>query len=368
MIYRVVVDRYEMYTDNDDIALISPSLTIELNAAGSLEFTLPPEHNYYDVPRILNSNVEVYEEDEMIWYGRPTEISIDFYNQKRIYCEGALSYLNDTIIKKKKYTGTGVRTVLNDIIDNHNSLVDEDRRKFEVGNVTVDDESLIKDISYEKSLDVLNSLIEDYGGYLFVNKVNGKNTIDWLKELPEGYSQPIVFGLNLEEMTQKTVASEFATSIIPYGRLNNDDVTVSSVNNGLDYIDSDAVSEYGRIMQAVDFGDVTSIRALYNLGVHWLEENQFDMLSIDIDAAELHYIVSKNRCFNNAVVVSGEDTGITLADKFPAFKVGQTIHCTSYPHLVDRDFPLTKITIELDNAAKKITMGSSKERYISSRK
>lgn len=363
MIYRVVVDRYDMYMDDDDVALISPSVEIELNAAGSFEFTLPPTHPYYDVPQILNSNVEVYEDDEMIWYGRPTEIDIDFYNQKKIYCEGALGFLNDTIIRKKKYTGTGVQTVLRELITEHNRYVDEPRRQFTIGQITVDDESLVKDISYEKTWDSINSLVEDYGGYLFVRKENGTNILDWLKELPYEGDQPIVFGVNLMDITQKTISSDFKTCIIPYGRLNNDDVTIESVNHGLDYIDSDAVAEYGRISEAVDFGDVTSIQSLYNLGVRWLENNQFDMYSVEVDAAELHYLIKTNKCFTNMV-----STGTTsLSEMFPAFKVGQIIHCTSYPHLLDRDFPLTKISLALDTAAKKITIGSQKERYISSK-
>lgn len=362
MIYRIILDRYDMYMDNGDVSLISPRVSIELNAAGSFEFTIPPTHPYYDIPQILNSNVEVYEDDEMIWYGRPTEINIDFYNQKKVYCEGALGFFNDTIIRKLKYTGEGVRTVLQDIINNHNQGVDEIRRQFTIGNITVDDESLNKDYSYEKTWDAINSLVEDYGGYLFVRKENGTNVLDWLKELPYEGKQPISFGINLLDITQKIISSEFCTSVVPYGRLNNDDVTIESVNHGNDYIDSEAVQEYGRITQAVDFGDVTSIQSLYNLGVHWLEDNQFDMYSVEVDAAELHYLMMENRIFNNMV-----SAGTDVNDLFPAFKVGQTVHCTSYPHLVDRDFPLTKIEIELDTAAKKITIGSAKERYISSK-
>ena len=41
------------------------------------------------------------------------------------------------------------------------------------------------------------------------------------------------------------------------------------------------------------------------------------------------------------------------------FRVGQTIHCRSVPHLLDRDFPLVSLEIKLDTAAKQITLGTT---------
>ena len=40
------------------------------------------------------------------------------------------------------------------------------------------------------------------------------------------------------------------------------------------------------------------------------------------------------------------------------------VHCHSVPHLLDKAFPLLRISISLDSAAKKITLGSQKSQTL----
>ena len=64
MIYRVVLDDlYDLHTSDINCMLLNPSLELEMNSAGSFNFTLPPTHPYWDSIEILKSTIDVYEAD-----------------------------------------------------------------------------------------------------------------------------------------------------------------------------------------------------------------------------------------------------------------------------------------------------------------
>ena len=64
---------------------------------------------------------------------------------------------------------------------------------------------------------------------------------------------------------------------------------------------------------------------------------QFDHLVIECSAAELHL----------------------QNENYEPFRIGQMIRCRSIPHLIDKTFPLVKLTLRLDTAAKQITLGTA---------
>jgi hypothetical protein len=98
MIYRVIMDGNDILNYQEKpFILINPSLSMELNTAGSFEFTMPPAHAFYDMVRPLSSTIEVYEDETLLWFGRPVEVETDFFKQKQIYCEGALSFFSDSV-------------------------------------------------------------------------------------------------------------------------------------------------------------------------------------------------------------------------------------------------------------------------------
>jgi hypothetical protein len=49
---------------------------------------------------------------------------------------------------------------------------------------------------------------------------------------------------------------------------------------------------------------------------------------------------------------------------YEQLRVGQMVRCHSVPHLLDREFPLTRLSIRLDTAAKQITLGSAKRQSL----
>ena len=97
---------YTDYACEPSQTLVSPKLTLEANAAGSLEFSVLPGQDGYDntYTRPRNGYLVVLKDGEPIWDGRVTTRDMDWNNTKSIYAEGALSYLNDIMIQSLEDT------------------------------------------------------------------------------------------------------------------------------------------------------------------------------------------------------------------------------------------------------------------------
>lgn len=346
MIYRVLMDGTDIlnYQEKPYI-LVSPTLTMELNAAGSFEFTMPPAHALYDAVKPLASTIVVYEDETLLWYGRPIEVRTDFYKQKTIYCEGALAFFNDSVQRLHEYESISVHTFFRTVIENHNAQVNADRQ-FTVGNITVADRKVYRKLNYDSTFNVLKrQCLNAEGGYLFLRREDGINYIDWYAEVPLDSNQPVEFGLNMLDLSRVFDGSGIATCVIPLGENveeTGEPLTVASVNNGSDLIESEAVADYGYITKAVSFNGVSHPDTLYEDGLEYLESTQFDNMTVECTAAELHW----------------------QNGNYGLFRVGQKIHCRSIPHLLDRYFDLLKITLRLDTAEKQITLGSTKKQTL----
>lgn len=344
MIYRIKLDDNDIYGTQPDLSLVSPSVSIELNSAGSSRFTMPKGHKYYDAPRILTSDVDIYENDNLIWFGRVLEINMSMNLDKEIICEGPLAFFNDSIQRPRKYDNTPIYVIFQDIITNHNNYTSQNRR-FTIGRVNVQNINVSYEINYEKTKDILETLcLNSIGGYFFFRKEDGINYIDWLEDLEEESIQPVKFGLNIVDISKYINGSDLRTAILPLGQeIDGQRITITSVYGGSDFVDSDAVNTYGRILEVVEFDDIGRPDELLSAAQKWLSYQQFDPITIKCDAAELNY----------------------LDDAYPTFSVGQLIHVESTPHLIDTNLPLISIEINMDSAVKKISIGTPEKRELS---
>lgn len=346
MQYRVIMDGNDILNFQEkSYILLHPSLEIELNTAGSFDFTIPPCHMFYADIHPLISTIEVYEDEDLLWFGRPVEIKTDYLKNKQVYCEGALSFFNDTVQRPHEYNSIYVHDFFTTVISAHNEQVSPSRQ-FTVGNITVENKKVYRMLRYESTFDVLKrQCLNAEGGYFFIRREDGTNYIDWLVEMPYSTNQPVEFGLNLLDITSGFNGSSIVTCVLPLGETDKEtgeELTIASVNNGSDVIDSEAAETYGRITKAVQFNGVRYPDTLYEDGLEYLASHQFDGLLIECSAAELH--------FQNP--------------NYEKFRVGQTVRCHSIPHLMDKNFPLLKMSISLDSAAKKITLGSQKKQTL----
>ena len=231
---------------------------------------------------------------------------------------------------------SSVRAYLERLIAVHNSKVAANRQ-FSLGAVTVVDKNFpIYYTNYEKTMEILNTLVEQYGGHLRVRKVNGVRYLDYLAEYPDTCSQVIQFGSNLIDFTRKWDSTEFATVIVPLGNRLEDSpiealdayLTVESVNRGSMYVQSnEAVAAYGWIEKTVTWDDVSDPAVLLEKAKTYLTDIQFDNLELELSALDLHYLDVKTE----------------------AVKLLDEIRVISRPHGLDRMFPVKKLDIPLDN-------------------
>lgn len=337
--YAIYADDVCIYNDVfslNDMKVVSPKLTLEDNAAGSLTMSLPPTNKAYNTIQRLTTDISVRKDGAEIWAGRVLSESKDFWNTRTLTCEGELAFFNDSTQPPAEYAGLSVREYLEKLIAVHNSKVPANRQ-FTIGAVTVYDEAFpTRYTNYEKTIALFNDLVETYGGHLRVRKVDGIRYLDYLEEYPDTCSQVIQFGSNLIEFTRNWDSSEFATVIVPLGaRLDDSPIealdaylTVESVNDGSIYVQSsEAVAIYGWIEKTVNWDDVTDPEELLEKAKAYLTDLQFDNLELELSALDLHYLDVKTE----------------------AVKFLDEIQVISRPHGLNRLFPVTKLEIPLDS-------------------
>ena len=337
--YSIYADDVCIYSDVfalESMKVISPKLTLEDNAAGSLTMKLPQKNVGYGSIARMTTDISVQKDGVEIWAGRVLSESMDFYNNRDLYCEGELAYFNDSTQPPAEFSGQSIRAYLEELIRVHNSKVGANRQ-FSIGAVTMVDENFpTYYTNNDKTLAILNALIEKYGGHMRVRKVDGVRYLDYLAEYPDTCSQVIQFGSNMIDFTKQWDSTEFATVIVPLGNRLDDSpiealdayLTVESVNNGSMYVKSDeAFAAYGWIEKVVTWNDVSDPVVLLEKAKAYLRDLQFDNMELELSALDLHYL----------------DVSIE------AVKLLDEIRVISRPHGLDRMFPVTKLEIPLDN-------------------
>ena len=350
--YQILCDGYILHDSTiDELKVINPKCSLEINKTGALNFKMPPGHPYYDKIKKHTSQITLCQDDKVLFCGRVLNDESDFENIKVVECEGELSYFIDTIQRPKTYTlngGNTIKSYLSDIVSIHNSQVDE-MKQFIVGNVTVDTTSFNSTSNYDTTQSLMDKLISTYGGMFKVRHSDGKRYLDYVKEFTN-CNQTIQFGKNLIDLTKYLKGEDIYTAIIPVGakvesESTNDTtseikqkITISSLANSLDgtiqktgdYIyDVDAVKKWGWIWKKLDLSKVDDPNELLRVAKETLKNSVNDTLSIDLTAVDLHLL----------------DVDID------SIVIGDKIQCVSTPHDINTMLIVQSMTIDIDNPA-----------------
>lgn len=222
-----------LYRPNDPQALVlSPKLTREVSKGGSLVFTMTRDHAQYDMLQKLSTVVQVQRDGKEIWRGRVLKHEADFYNRRVVYCEGALSYFNDSSITPFNCKGT-LRQFLQHLIDAHNDQVKSKMKCFQLGTVTAALGNLVVQFGdadqygvgedYGKVWDILDKLVlKVFGGYFYCSfdAATGLNVLNYCDQAVEAKrqtAQKIEYGRNLLNLSETTDATDLYTRIYPIG-------------------------------------------------------------------------------------------------------------------------------------------------------
>lgn len=354
--YRILADGQLFCSSKiEELAVINPVIDMEVNKAGTFKFIVPPTHPYYDSIERKMTLIDVYRDDdtEPLFEGICASVEVDFFKQKSITCEGELTFLNDSTLRPSHKVGLTSRQLLEAYINEHNSLV-EAQKRFTVGQVTARDTNdyITCFTNYQSTMtEIKEDLVDDIGGFLRTRHVNGVRYLDYLAESPRTSNQVIRLGENLLDLVQSIDTEDLATVVIPLGatldtqtiegldeRLTIKTAPTDSMHpSGKDYVySSDAVNSFGWIEKVVTWDDVTTVSALVEKGKKYLQETQWENLLITASAIDL---------------------GLT-SDEFNKFRLLDMIRVVSQPHGLDRYFMLSKITINLNNPENdSITLG-----------
>lgn len=227
-------DKRLIYAPNNRSALVlSPKLTREVSKGGSLSFTMTRDHEQYESLQKMSTCITVEQDDKEIWRGRVLSHEADWYNRRVIYCEGALSYFNDSAITPFNYEGK-LAQFLQHLIDAHNQQCGNMiMKRFELGTVTAalgdlvvhygDRDSYGVGEDYGSTWDIIDKMVlKVYGGYAYCtyNPATGNNVLNYCDQSFEAdrlVNQTIEYGVNLLDFTEKTDTNSLFTRVYPMG-------------------------------------------------------------------------------------------------------------------------------------------------------
>lgn len=316
--------------------VLSPQLTLDVENAGSLSFTIPPGNSLHGKIKKMKTIITVEQDGAEIFRGRATETETDYYNQQNVYCEGERSFLLDSVHEPYEYSGS-VQGLFSKLIANHNTLV-ETERQFTVGTITAvsSGETLESGSdSYVNTFDEIESkLLEAYGGYLKTRTVGNVHYIDWLKKYGSTSGQTITFSVNLLDLKDKVETGDVFTVLIPQGYSEIDDdgeytdpVNISSVNSGKKYIQDDTgVALYGKIWRVKSWPNEESPQKLLEKAKKYLETGAA-LQTLTLKAVDMH-------------ILDGD---------VQKLQIGDDVRILSDPHGVDQTILCAKMEIDLLN-------------------
>lgn len=344
MIYEVLLDGKTLYYSGDsECVILNAKLEQTLNDSGTFEFDVPVTNPLHDSIENRRSMVQVLKNDVEIFCGEVRESEDDDVMTKSVYAVGELAFLYDSIQPQGKYQNQTPLQFFTTLINNHNAQVEE-KKRFKVGVVTVTDpnDSIYRFTNYEDTLTCLREkLCESLGGYLRIRKIAGVRYLDLVKLQDYGTTceQPIEFGENLLDYACNTSGVDIVTAIIPLGaRLDESPIEgldaytdIKSVNGGKDYVYlPEAVSRFGWIKKVVHWDDVTEPANLKKKAEKYLAENQYELLTLEVNAVDLSMLDSS----------------------IDAFNLGDSVNALAEPYGMDAWFPVQKMTTYLQEPKK----------------
>lgn len=324
----------------DAYYLYQPKVELEANKASSFYFKIYPDHPEYKNILKFNPIIKVYDDNDLIFRGRILDDVKGWDNEKKVSCEGELSFFNDSIVRPYDFKGS-VYDYLQLLVKQHNSQVDK-RLQFTVRNVTVvDPNNLIvrANSNYPNTLQEINDkLFGLLGGYFYLEHDESKNItyLDYYEDPPFKVDQGIEQGKNLLDLTETIKGEDIATAIVPLGaKIEAEDgsdtgkrLTIASANNGKDYLyDEKQVQAFGYLYRTVIWDDVTTVEALMRNAKKELAKLIKPTYTLELKAFDLSLI------------------DLSL-DKF---KILHYVKATSKYHTLDEDFLISKLTIDMES-------------------
>ena len=331
---------YSSAVNDPYYAIGTPILTLEAGKAGSLSFTMYPNHPEYDSLRRMLGRVVVYEDDTELFRGRILRMETNLYKERKVTCEGDLAYLMDSIADPGEYTES-ISAHFSRLVDMHNRQVERDKQ-FAVGIVNVDkatESQTFKTDSYRTtSAAMSDDLTGVFGGYIRTRRSGGTVYLDYIGDYGKAGNQNIEFGVNMIDFSESVSSDDIFTVLLPTG---SEGVTMEGIT-GSKYVKiPNAVERYGTVVRAVSFSDIKEAGAeLMQAAYDYIEKNYKEMPpTLTLTAIDLK----------------------RLDFALDGFELGTRIGILSEPHGINGSPVCSKISYNLEYPEKNIYLFSEIE-------
>jgi hypothetical protein len=363
---------YDPRGANETDRLCASAASVDLTAgkAGSMAFTLPPDHPYRDKLPYMRPGLELLQGRHVVWRGRITSQVGDFRNSLNVTAEGVMAVLNDSTVPPFVYPDdfaedAGYQAAANNgnVVDflfrwflaQHNAKVSTDQQ-IKPGVCTVTDANNYIARSATKYLTTMEAMTtrltgSALGGYLLMRYEADGNYLDYYADLPLTNAQAVQFGQNLLDLERQLTGTGIYTAILPVGHdgltiteLQDGDITDDLVKEGPYVWSRAAVQKYGWICPGpTDWRDVTVAANLQSYAAARLATSGWALEeSITCKAIDLHV------------------TDAAVA----AWRVGRYTMLATTPHGIRAAMPLLQMHVDLlDPAQTTVTMGRTRRTF-----
>lgn len=328
-----------------DTQISAGILKEESGQSPTLSLTIQPTHPLWDsftrdTVMLPNREVELveFETGIVLFRGRVRAISMEFDGSKKLTCEGAMAYLNDTTVRPyKTYDTDEIECDINApaeanklfewFIEQHNAHVMNACEKFIIGvNAGANYGKLQRGTGTRPATlkEMRDKLEKACGGWLRVRYDATGSIIDWLPDTGAAEAtQRVELGSNLLDLDTQVDGKDIYTAIVPVGKTgkgeNERKVNVSAETayvpfgfaiQGDAVVDMAAVEKYGLIEKTMSY-DLDKPQALADKAVADLAAGKLDD-SIEVSAFDLHNLNEQTLPidFLDRVFVKSEPHGI----------------------------------------------------------
>lgn len=310
-----------LHDPRTDTQISAGILKEESGQSPTLSLTIQPTHPLWDsftrdTVMLPSREVELleFETGIVLFRGRVRAVSMEFDGSKKLTCEGAMAYLNDTTVRPyKTYDTDEIECDVNApaeanklfewFIEQHNAHVMNACEKFRIGvNAGANYGKLQRGTGTGPATlkEMRDKLEKACGGWLRVRYDATGSIIDWLPDTGAAEAtQRVELGSNLLDLDTQVDGKDIYTAIVPVGKTGKGQdehkVNVSAETAYVPFgfaiqddavVDMAAAEKYGRIEKTVSY-DLDKPQALADKAVADLAAGKLDD-SIEVSAFDLH--------------------------------------------------------------------------------
>ena len=310
-----------LHDPRTDVQISAGTLKEESGQSPTLSLTIQPTHPLWDsftrdTVMLPNREVELveFETGIVLFRGRVRAVSMEFDGSKKLTCEGAMAYLNDTTVRPyKTYDTDEIECDINApaeadklfewFIEQHNAHVMNACEKFIIGvNAGANYGKLQRGTGTGPATlkEMRDKLEKACGGWLRVRYDATGSIIDWLPDTGAAEAtQRVELGSNLLDLDTQVDGKDIYTAIVPVGKTGKGQdehkVNVSTETAYVPFgfaiqddavVDMAAAEKYGIIEKTVSY-DLDKPQALADKAVADLAAGKLDD-SIEVSAFDLH--------------------------------------------------------------------------------